>query len=287
MLSRMLQEIARSFRPAALASRPIAWRKPINTAGRGRPCAAVVMATVGRESLLRAARSVFAQDIDSPIQLLIGVDVDKFGLTKTLRKVLHRECPPHVDLVWWEPGYSTSQRHGGVHRCFFGGSLRTALTFLANAPVVAYLDDDDWYRKDHLRLVCEAIKDKDWAFSLSCYADGVTGQALAVDEIESVGVDAGIYREKFGGFVRPSALALDKTKLGHVLHLWSEAMGPAGDAEDRLVFAELKSRPHACTGEPTVFYSLDPNDQQHEIRLRFLSGKGISHRLAMRNDSSR
>lgn len=132
---------------------------------------AVVIATVCRPSLVRAVRSVYEQDIDQPIQLLVGVDIDRFGQAEKLRRRLSKECPPHVDLVWLQSGYSTARRHGGVHRCFFGGALRTTLSFLANAPVITYLDDDDWYAPDHLRRLLSAAEGKDWAYSLCHYAE--------------------------------------------------------------------------------------------------------------------
>lgn len=237
---------------------------------------AVVMVTICRDSLLRAVRSVFAQDYDKSIHLLIGVDVDKFGRSEEMRATLSAECPSNVHMTWLEPGYSTSRRNGGIHACHFGGALRTILTFLANAPVVAYLDDDDWYGPQHLVRIVEAIKGKSWAYSLCYYADGDSGTALCVDELESVGVDAGIYKERFGGFVRPSALAIDKTRLAFVLHLWSEALGPGGDGEDRLVFDQLRNQPHGSTSTPTVYYALDPHDGMHGVRVRFMESKGVA-----------
>lgn len=284
MLGRILGEIFQRMVPEPC--RPIAWRRGTALL-QAHASIAVVIATVGRSSLLRAVRSIFAQDIEKPIQVLIGIDIDKYGQSNRIRETLLEECPRHVDLIWWQPGYSTSQRHGGIHRCFFGGSLRTALSFLANAPVVTYLDDDDWYAPDHLRRMLSAIEGKSWAYSLSYYADGENGTPLAIDEIESVGVGAGIYRDTFGGFVRPSALAIDKTRLGHILHLWSEAQGPAGDAEDRLIFSELKGVDHGFTGGATVCYALDPKDIQHELRLAFLRQKGIDHVFVSRADSCR
>lgn len=269
-----------------LRYRTIAWRLPsLSRASQSE--IAVIIPTVCRLSLLRAARSVFTQDLDKPIQLLIGVDVDQTGESIEIRKILKKECPPHIDLIWWQPNYSTSKRNGGVHHCLFGGSLRSALSFLANSEIITYLDDDDWYAPNHLREILKSIERKPWAYSLCRYADGTTGQELAIDEIESVGVNAGIYRDRFGGFVRPSALALNKIQLGHVLHLWAEALGPGGDGEDRLIFEKIKQLDHGFTGIPTVYYALDPKDRQHAIRMSFLQSKGIQHTFKARCDSVR
>ena len=287
MLAKILKQSLAALFPA-LRRQNLGVRIRIVGSEENRPAAlAVVIATVCRKSLLRAVRSIYAQDIDERVQILIGVDIDKYGLARSLRRQLIKECPADMELVWLEPGYSTSQRNGGIHRCFFGGSLRTVLSFLANAPIIAYLDDDDWYAPDHLRRLLAAIEGKSWAYSLCHYADSQTGEALAVDEIESVGVGAGIYAERFGGFVRPSALAIDKTRLAHVLPLWSDAAGLRGDAEDRLVFAQLKDEAHGATGVPTVYYALDPNDLQHSVRMAFITSRRGNCRIVERSDSSR
>ena len=183
--------------------------------------------------------------------------------------------PANVKLTWLDLHYSTSGRHGGVHNCFFGGSLRSALTFLANAEIVVYLDDDDWLHENHLAQILKAIEGKKWAFAYSMYADGNTGSPLCVDEIESVGVNKGIFKDNFGGFVRPSGMAINKMKLLHFIHLWSCSPFPTGDGEDRLVFDRLRKEEHACTGNATVYYALDPLDGNHGVRLAFMKSKGV------------
>lgn len=63
--------------------------------------------------------------------------------------------------------------------------------------------------------------------------------------------------------------------------------GPAGDAEDRLVFAELKSRPHGTAGTATVYYSPDPKDALHGVRLQFLQSRGVDWVPGLRPDTNR
>jgi len=135
--------------------------------------------------------------------------------------------------------------------------------------------------------VMAAIQGKKWAFAYSIYADGNTGEGLCVDEIESVGVDKGVYREKFGGFVRPSGLAINKMELLHLVHLWSCSPFPSGDGEDRLIFDRLRGEEHACTGNATVYCALDPKDGMHETRLAFMAAKGVTPNLAAKAGSVR
>jgi hypothetical protein len=248
---------------------------------------AVVVITVGRASLLRAVRSVYTQEFPGKIQILIGVDTDLTGRLPETRATLEAECPGHISLVWLNPGYSTSQRHGGVHACFFGGSLRSALTLLADARNVMYLDDDDWLLPDHVASILPAMEGKTWAYAQSWYADGDTGELLCIDEVESVGDGRGIYAESYGGFVRPSGMVIDKLALQKYLHLWSTAGTETGDGEDRVIFSRLRVEPHACTGRATVCYAIDPKDEAHPIRVEFMHQKGVEFRSPFKSESIR
>ena len=49
---------------------------------------AVVIITIGREGLLRAVRSIFSQNTNEPIQILIGVDKDSYQSIPTLKSIL-------------------------------------------------------------------------------------------------------------------------------------------------------------------------------------------------------
>lgn len=257
----------------------------------GRHAIAVAIVTTCREALARAVRSVFRQRLDGAgdarIQILLGVDCDPHGRLPALLQVLAPECPPHVTITLINLGYSTSQRHGGPHASFYGGSLRSALTLLADSRVVVYLDDDDWLKEDHCARILRAIDGKKWAYSYSIYADGNIGQELCVDELESVGVGRGIYAQSFGGFVRPSGLAIDKLQLLHVVHLWSCAAFASGDGEDRLVFEQLRREPHGFTGAATVCCAIDPNDALHARRVEFMRSRGVDYEVGAKLDSSR
>ena len=246
----------------------------------------VVISTIARKNLLRAVRSIFCQNYSGRIQILIGVDFD-IGGANSLCKQLMEECPNNISITWLDLGYSTSIRHGGVHTSYYGGSLRTALSFLANSEYILYLDDDDWLLEGHIKSMMNIIDDNCWAFSYSYYADGDTSTPLHIDEIESVGVNVGVYQKNFGGFVRPSGLLLNKMKTMHLLHLWSIALTEDGDGEDRNIFNYLKSMAHACSKRATVCVSIDPQDGNHALRSNFLKSKGVHYSSSSKADSSR
>src|SRR5262249_39984845 len=105
----------------------------------GRPYdVAVVIPTVARPALARAVRSVYAQQFSGTIQILIGVDTWQ-GEQRNLAD-LAVEAPPNCAVAVFNPGYSTSARHGGFVPAGTGGALRTILSYAAHSRLVAYLD---------------------------------------------------------------------------------------------------------------------------------------------------
>ncbi|HEX8961579.1 MAG TPA: glycosyltransferase family A protein [Rhodocyclaceae bacterium] len=235
---------------------------------------AVVIQTVLRPSLERAVESVYAQDFPGRIQILVGID-KRLGDPRLIEK-LQRRCPPNMHLTVVDPGYSTSVRHGSIYSNQFGGALRAVLTYLANSRYVAYLDDDDWFAPDHLATLRNAIEGVDWAFSYRWYVNPFDSLPICVDTWENMGPGKGIFSERFGGFVCPSTLMLDKVKTHFVLPNWCIAMGPAGDGEDRVLLAALlrSNLTWRCTGAATVFYVIKPEDGMHPDRERFIASTG-------------
>lgn len=214
--------------------------------------AAVVIQTILRPTLLQAVESVFAQTSCGRIQILLGVDHAEgdWALIDRLRA----ECPDHIALTVIDPGYSTSRRHGSLYSNHYGGSLRTALSYLANSRYVAYLDDDNWWAPQHLSLMLAAIADRSWAFSLRSFVDGRLGDVICRDDWESLGPGRGVYVAGFGGFVDTSCLMVDKLACHEVLPAWCLSRFAHGVGEDRMVFERLKALPFGATGQYTVFY---------------------------------
>ena len=176
---------------------------------------AVVIPTILRDGLLRAVRSIYAQDFTGRIQILVGIDGAR-GSRRNL-KILQKECPADTALCIFDPGYSTAKRNGGVYSASCGGSLRTALSYLAHSEFVAYLDDDNWLAPDHLSSLRQAVDGHDWAFSHRWYVDPVTLHPVCIDEWESVGPRRGFYKKRFNGFADPNTIMLNKLKCHDVL----------------------------------------------------------------------
>ncbi len=236
---------------------------------------AVVLPTILRPALLRAAQSVFSQEFNGRIHLLIGIDVAA-GETAVLDEVRAR-CPANMMFTVLDLGYSTSQRHGGIYSNYYSGALRAILSVAANARYIAYLDDNDWFRRDHLASLWNAVQGKDWAFSRRWLADEGTLLPICRDEWDSVGPDHGINSKRFGGFTHPSTLLVDKLRCDDVLPLWSHASFSDGTGEDRRVFAALRANHSwADTGAYTCFCTLSQTTQSDEHHRREFAARGIA-----------
>lgn len=228
---------------------------------------AVVIPTVCRPTLKRALESVYAQDFPGRIHILVGVDEPR-GSLETLPA-----CPENCAVQVYYPGYSTSARNGGLAAAGDGGVLRCVLTHLANAPCVAYLDDDNWWAPEHLRLLREAmVKDQaDWAFSLRWYVHPGSQNPVCIDMWESVGPGAGIFKDAFGGFVDPSSLMVNKVACSMAAQCWTIPLRDDPMSADRSVFAYLTGN-HKGSGvqSATSFYTINPLDPLHPHRLEWM-----------------
>ena len=232
---------------------------------------AVVIASVLRPSLRASLASIFTQDFTGKVHILLGIDKPMHDLASL--DALAAGRPANCILQVFYPGYSTSARHGGVTGSVDGGALRCLLSHLANSTAVAYLDDDNWWRPDHLRLMREALNSADWAFTLRWFAHPTTLRPICVDEWESVGPGRGVFADQSNGFVDPNCLMLNRVTCQSILHLWCVPLSddPSRSTADRSVFNALATRFRgAGIGKATVFYRLNPSDGRHAMRVRAL-----------------
>lgn len=150
--------------------------------------------------------------------------------------------------------------------------MRTILSYAARSRLVAYLDDDNWWAADHLSTLTRAVAGHDWAFSLRWYVDADTDTPLCVDRWESVGQSAGVFEKKYGGFVDPSCLLIDKVACESALRLWCHPLpgDTTGMSADRTVFAYLRGKRGIGTERATAYYRMGASDANHSARLRWM-----------------
>jgi hypothetical protein len=214
--------------------------------------ASVVIATVARDTLAQALRSVYAQQFGGRIQILVGID--KWLGERAHVEELARQSPSHVAVTMLDLGYSTSQRNGGVYPSHYGGALKTILSYAANSRYVTYLDDDNWYAPNHVASMLDAVRGKAWAFSLRHFVDASSGDLLCPDTWESLGPRRGVYAQAQGGFVDTNCFFLDALACADVFPEWAMTRFAGGTGGDRQVLAKLRDRPFGSNGAHTVFY---------------------------------
>jgi hypothetical protein len=228
---------------------------------------AVVIPTILRNTLREAIESIYRQKNVGRIQILIGIDVPEQSPESF--EPLFSSCPKHCSVFVFYPGYSTSARNGGLHAAFDGGTLRTVLSYLANSRYLAYLDDDNYWDEFHLTSMLTAIRGVDWVYSLRWFLHPKTRAPICIDEWESVGVDTGIFAEKFGGFVDPNQLLIDKLVCEPVLRLWGVPLSndPEAMSADRNVFGFLRQYfKRRSTDLATVYYYLSGDESYHRLK---------------------
>jgi hypothetical protein len=213
---------------------------------------AVVMTTTVRPTIVQAVHSVFAQEFDGRIQILIGIDV--WQGERELLDDLRHACPANVQLTILDLGYSTSAKHGGLYPSHFGGAMKTILSYAANSRYVTYLDDDNWYAPDHLATLLAAIAGKDWAFSLRHFVDADSGATLCPDTWESVGPARGVYATAQGGFVDTNCFLIDKLACHDIFTEWAMTRAEGGTGGDRQVLRRLRGRPWGTSGRHSLYY---------------------------------
>ena len=229
--------------------------------------AGVVMVTVVRETFAQALRSVFGQAFAGRIQVLVGVD--RWQGDRSVVEDLARQSPSHIAVTMLDLGYSTSQRNGGLYPSHYGGALKTILSYAANSRHVTYLDDDNWYARDHVATMLAAVSGKAWAFSLRHFVDGKSGTPLCPDTWESLGPDRGVYARAQGGFVDTNCYFIDTLACADVFPEWAMTRFAGGTGGDRQVLARLRNRPWGTNGAHTLFYRARLAGQHPYLLWRF------------------
>jgi len=103
--------------------------------------------------------------------------------------------------------------------------------------------------------------------------DPMEGLRAAMRAVDAYYQERGIFQERFGGFVDPSCLMLNKVTCEAVLPLWNCPLrnDPKAMSADRNVFNALSRHFRvAGTDQPTVFYRLDPEDGLQPLRRKLI-----------------
>ena len=207
-----------------------------------KPLITVITPTTGAECVIQAIASVQMQTYDN-IQHVVVVD----GPPKTKEHLKDALEGAIVDL--FELPYATGKDQYNGHRIY------GAMTYLSNGEYLCFLDEDNWYEKDHIEKLVEVISNgNDWAYTLRKIVDQ-EGNYICNDDCESLGKWDSVLNDKFidvNCYMIPKRAAL-----GFSPYWYRRARNPNEQPEvDRILspFMMQNFKKYECTYDYTVNY---------------------------------
>jgi glycosyltransferase involved in cell wall biosynthesis len=202
---------------------------------------AVVTPTIGSTTLKQCVESVESQTY------------------KDLTHYVFLDGKENEKHIWYQlEGYDnikTIRLEENVGKGWYGHRVYAACSFLVNADIICYLDEDNWYEPDHVQKLVDVIKDgNDWAYSLRKIYDK-QGNFLCEDNCESLGKWPVYFNDQVN-HIDTSSFAVKRDAALRIGHAWYGQWGA-----DRQFFMNLaKNFPKFdCSREHTMCYRLDGN----------------------------
>ena len=95
--------------------------------------------------------------------------------------------PKARDILVGSPKTRMIELEENVGKGWYGHRVYAACSFLVNADVICYLDEDNWFEPEHVENMVNALKEGyDWVYSLRNIHDK-EGNFLCEDNCESLG----------------------------------------------------------------------------------------------------
>ena len=149
----------------------------------------------------------------------------------------------------------TVELEENVGKGWYGHRVFAACSFLVNADIIVYLDEDNWFDPCHIEKLVKKIEEgNDWAYSLRKIYDK-DGNFLCEDNCESLGKWP-VYFNNDVYHIDTSSFAIRRNVAVRIGHAWYGQWGA-----DRQFFAALKANfpKFDCTNAHTMCYRLDGN----------------------------
>ena len=158
-----------------------------------------------------------------------------------------------------------------VGKGWYGHRVYAACSFLVNADVICYLDEDNFFEPNHIETVVKKLQEgNDWVYSLRNIHDK-EGKFLCEDNCESLGKWP-VYFNPEVHHIDTSCFAIRRDIAVHIGHSWYGQWGA-----DRQFFGALKKyfTKYDCTNQYTTNYRLDGNENSVNEKF-FTEGNKIN-----------
>jgi glycosyltransferase involved in cell wall biosynthesis len=203
---------------------------------------AVITPTIGSKFLKQAIASVDKQTYQN---LTHYVFVDGVEHSNKVQELI--EGASKVKTITLEDN---------VGKGWYGHRVYAACSFLVNADVICYLDEDNWYEPCHVeKIVSKLQSGNDWVYSLRKICDK-EGNYVCEDNCESLGKWPVYFNDEVH-HIDTSSFGVRRDIAVRVGHAWYGQWGA-----DRQFFGVLKKHfpKFACTNSYTLNYRLDGNE---------------------------
>jgi glycosyltransferase involved in cell wall biosynthesis len=158
-----------------------------------------------------------------------------------------------------------------IGKGWYGHRVYAACSFLVNADVICYLDEDNFLEPNHIETVVKKLQEgNDWVYSLRNIHDK-EGKFLCEDNCESLGRWP-VYFNSEVHHIDTSCFAVRRDVAIHVGHHWYGQWGA-----DRQFFHAIKKyfTKYDCTNQYTTNYRLDGNENSVNEEF-FIEGNKIN-----------
>lgn len=223
---------------------------------------AVVTPSIGSKHLEKCVESVNKQSYTDIVHYIFADGMQYFD---AIQKVTDKDEYTKTKLIALEEN---------VGKGWYGHRVYAACSFLVNADVIVYLDEDNWIDRTHIENLVNALKESNaqWVYSLrNIYEEDDT--YVCQDNCESLGKWATFFDDKVF-HIDTSCFAVRRDIAVQVGHAWYGQWGA-----DRQFFHTLKRHfPNfVCTNQHTVNYRLGGNEGSVKKDFFLKGNKLMSH----------
>lgn len=215
--------------------------------------AVVITPSVATKALIKAIESVENQTYDNLTHLVVLDGPGYFSKAMNLPLKISKD---NNRLVLTTVPYNTGG--GGWN----GQRIYAAFPHLLDQDYILFLDEDNWWNKDHVRSLIDLCEERNLDFSYSLRKVYTNGQYLADDCCEAIGrwPIAWFPDNQKQHLVDTSAYCFRKDFLVKVAHMWHNGIW----GEDRRFFMAVKDfAKYDTTGLHTLNYNLPDMDKAY------------------------
>ena len=205
---------------------------------------AVVTPTIGTSFLSKCIDSIQDQTYENVVHYIFLDGEEHFD--KIIMQGIDKQSKKKIKSIGIQEN---------VGKGWYGHRVYAACSFLVNADVICYLDEDNWFEPNHVENLVRVIQQgNDWAYSLRKIYDKDENY-LCEDNCESLGKWP-VYFNNEVHHIDTSSFAVKRNVAVRIGHAWYGQWGA-----DRQFFYNLaKHYPKFdCSNAHTLCYRLDGN----------------------------